>query len=91
MAVLISFFAGHFLGANGFKQQFVDDGNQVQHAFAGIYIGYEYGVIPGLYALYLEEEKQDDALYNATIPMGLNVNNYNYHLLHEAVRRVLHR
>ncbi|MFQ5541710.1 MAG: RHS repeat domain-containing protein, partial [Candidatus Binatia bacterium] len=63
------FFVGGF-GASGFKQEFVDPYNQVQHAMAGIVIGFRYNWLVQRYVLLQEREPQDRALYRATFPLG---------------------
>lgn len=71
-------FIGHFRGASGFRPEFRDAGNQVQHAMAGIVIAYRYGTLGELYALWAEDEPQDLALYRATFPLGRTLTNKNY-------------
>jgi|GEM_PF-5523708 len=62
------YFAGNVSGASGFKRNLRDPHNQVQHATAGIIIGYRYGWVGHQYAMWRETEPQDDRLYNATCP-----------------------
>jgi hypothetical protein len=64
------YFAGNFRGATGFKPEFQDPYNQVQHAMAGIVIGYDFGNIGEWIARAMEEEAQDDRLYMAACPIG---------------------
>lgn len=72
------YFAGNIAGSSGFKKNLRDSWNQVQHATAGIVIGYRYGWAGQQLAKWLEEEPQDDRLYDATCPMGRSLNNKNY-------------
>ncbi len=72
-------FGGQF-GASGFKQQFVDRSNQVQHATAGIAIGACYPqAILGVYAQeFLQEGLGPDIyLYNTTFGLGMGLSNTN--------------
>ena len=71
------FFAGNVKGSKGFKPELRDQWNQVQHATAGIVIGYRYGWAGQQLAKWLEEEPQDDRLYDATCPIGRSLNNKN--------------
>jgi len=65
----------------GFKEKFRDGGNQVQHAMAGLYIGYTYGWIGACPALLIEDEEQDKELYRVTFRLGSALNATNYALL----------
>lgn len=70
-------FVGNFRGATGFKSELQDPYNQVQHAMAGLYIGYSY-VLPLRWGvLWLEEEEQDDLLYKATFKIGKDLKDSN--------------
>jgi hypothetical protein len=66
------------LGACGFQTAMQDEYFQVQHAFAGIVLSYEYGRPAEWAAKYLEEEAQDLKLYDATFPIGRGLNDSNY-------------
>ena len=58
-------------GASGFKPEFQPDLTfQVQHAAAGLVIGFKYGKPGEWWARAWEPEPQDDALYSATAPLG---------------------
>jgi GMP synthase PP-ATPase subunit len=74
--------------AKGFKKEFVDKYNQVQHAMAGIVIGYKFRHLEGL-VLKLESEPQDIKLYNATFPLGEDLNKDNYMTLHKRIKNRL--
>jgi len=73
-----AYFAGNIAGSSGFKHNLRDPYNQVQHAMAGIVIGYRYGWIGKKFAMWLEKEPQDDRLYEATCPIGRFLNDKNY-------------
>ena len=70
-------FQGKF-GASCFKKELKDSSNQIHHAFAGIYIGYAYGMLACRLAMLQEHEPQDDRLYEVACPLGLSLNNSNY-------------
>jgi len=72
------YFAGNVSGASGFKHNLRDPRNQVQHATAGVVIGYRYGWVGHKYAMLWETEPQDDRLYDATCPVGRLLNNKNW-------------
>jgi hypothetical protein len=83
------FFVGNFLGATGFKPELRDDYNQVQHATAGIVIGFRHGP-PGMWlAMWLEDEPQDDLLYEATCPLGWYLAPFNYGQLWDELRKAI--
>lgn len=67
-----------YLGALGFKCDLRDDYFQVQHAVAGIVIGYQYIRPTQWLVQWLEREKQDILLYQATFPLGRTLNDANY-------------
>ncbi len=69
-----AYFAGNISGSSGFKPNLRDPYNQVQHATAGIVIGYRYGWLGYQYAKWREVEPQDDRLYDATCPIGRSLN-----------------
>lgn len=79
-------FSGQLLGATGFRENLRDRGNQVQHAMAGVWIGYKYGSVGCALAKWRESEPQDDRLYDATCPLGSNLNSQNYGDLAASVR-----
>jgi|GEM_PF-4221815 len=64
------FFAGNVFGASGFRAVFRDNFNQLQHAAAGLIIGYKYGKPGEWFARYREREPQDDLLYEVICPIG---------------------
>jgi hypothetical protein len=66
------------LGACGFQTAMQDENFQVQHAFAGLLLSYEYGPPAEWAAKYLEKEAQDLKLYDATFPIGRNLSDSNY-------------
>ena len=76
-----AYFAGNISGASGFKSNLQDPYNQVQHATAGIVIGYRYGWVGHQYAKWREAEPQDDRLYDATCPIGRSLDDKNYFAL----------
>ena len=57
----------------GFKRQFRDGGNQVQHAMAGIWLGYYHALLKE-YVYWQEDGIEDLALYDATFPIGSQLN-----------------
>ncbi len=65
------YFAGNIAGADGFRQELRDKFNQIQHATAGVVIGYWHGKIGEWFARLLEDEPQDDLLYEQTAPVGI--------------------
>ena len=60
----------------GFKQQFRDGGNQVQHAMAGIYISNVFGLAGRVFAHWQEDEDADLALYDATFTIGRDLDGH---------------
>ena len=72
------YFAGNFRGSSGFRPEMQDEFNQVQHAIAGVVIGYKYGAMGATIAYMHEDEPQDVRLYGATIPLGRHLNDANY-------------
>jgi len=84
-----AYFAGNISGASGFKRNLRDLYNQVQHATAGIVIGYRYGWIGHQFAKWLEKEPQDDRLYDATCPVGRLLNDKNYFALPARIRSAI--
>ena len=73
-----AYFAGNIEGAEGFKNEYQDPWNQVQHAIAGIVIAYQYGKTGEVFVKLLEGELQDILLYEATFPLGDTLNDDNY-------------
>ena len=69
-------FAGNHAGSIGFKPKLRDPYNQVQHAMAGIYIGYKWGYLGEWGARWLETEPQDDLLYKATCKLGRQLRDF---------------
>lgn len=67
----------NILGASGFKKELRDPYYQIQHAVAGIVIGYRGGWIAERVALWRESEEQDVLLYRATFPLGRELNDEN--------------
>ncbi|QMU28113.1 hypothetical protein [Adhaeribacter radiodurans] len=60
----------NYNGSSGFKPELRDDYFQVQHAAAGLIIGFKGGIGGEVLARALEAEPQDDALYSATAAVG---------------------
>lgn len=85
------YFAGHFRGALGFKSQFVDENNQVQHAIAGVYIAFKYGFLGEQYTLFNEGQQQDILLYKVVFPLGRGLNEGNYNNLGNKLYNTLHK
>lgn len=83
------FFAGNVKGAKGFKPELRDQWNQVQHAAAGIVIGYKYGWLGYQFAKFREKEPQDDRLYDATCQLGRMLNDNNYFDLANKLRKAI--
>jgi hypothetical protein len=54
----------------GFKPEFRDGGNQVQHAMAGIYIRCVDGLFASKVPYWMEDEEPDLALYRAAFEIG---------------------
>ena len=65
----------------GFKPEYQDGGNQVQHAMAGIYISFHYGFLGRRFAHCQEDEKPDLALYEVTFDIGSDLDGSNYSTL----------
>ena len=59
-----------FRGATGFQADMRDTGFQVQHAIAGLVIGFRYGIAGEAVARIQEAEPQDDRLYAAMCTVG---------------------
>lgn len=77
-------------GAAGFKPEYRDRHNQIQHAVAGLVLGDRIGVVGTSCAAFLEwcgDEPQDVALYWASYRASRNLSDENYRGLSAAVRR----
>jgi hypothetical protein len=85
------YFAGNIAGAAGFKPELRDRWNQIQHTTAGVVIGYRHGKIGEWFARLLEDEKQDDLLYEASCPVGiwLSENPEDFLKLPEKIRQAI--
>jgi len=83
------YFSGNILGASGFRKDLRDSWNQVQHATAGIVIGYRYGWVGQQFAKWLEEEPQDDRLYDVTCPIGRTLTDQNLFALPQRIRSAI--
>ena len=70
----------------GFKKEYQDGGNQVQHAMAGIYISYKYGFLGRRFAYHHEDEDPDLALYRVTFDIGDDLNGDNFRSLPTMIR-----
>ena len=84
-----AYFAGNIVGSEGFKKELQDPWNQVQHATAGIVIAFQYGKIAEVFVKLLEWEPQDNLLYDATFPLGEELNNENYTELSDKIRKAI--
>jgi hypothetical protein len=87
------FYAGHF-GDSGFKEKFRDaGGNQVQHAMAGIAVGFAWHSFASKPALLLSEwstpGEQDSLLYEAAFALGETLTDDNYLTLGGRIRASL--
>ena len=71
---------------SGFKKEFQDGGNQVQHAMAGIYISSTYGFLGRRFTYYLEDEAPDLALYRTSFDIGSDLNSDNFRTLPSLIR-----
>jgi len=83
------YFSRNVNGAKGFKSEFVDRFNQIQHAMAGIYFGFYLTWPVRQYILYLETEEQDDRLYEATFALGNSLNDQNYKNIPDRIRKAI--
>lgn len=80
---------GAFLD-RGFRPEFQDGGNQVQHAMAGIYFGYHYGAGAARRLMTWQDDGEADRrLYEATFPIGAAVTDGNFRGLAGTIRRTL--
>ena len=73
----------------GFKTEFREFGNQVQHAMAGLYISYTYGWVGTIPAMLIEDSDADKALYRVTFRLGSALDFTNYTLLPTQVKAEL--
>lgn len=62
----------------GFKPEYRDNSNQVQHAMAGIYISFKYGFLGRRFAIHQEDEEPDLRLYDVTFDIGSDLNGSNF-------------
>ena len=79
----------YWRGAKGFKKELQDRSHQIQHATAGIVIGYRYWLPVQWLVKWIEEEPQDDRLYDATFPLGRDLNDKNYKELAKNLQRAI--
>jgi hypothetical protein len=79
----------YWRGARGFKKELRDSSHQIQHAVAGIVIGYRYSRPVQWLVKWIEEEPQDDRLYDATFPLGRDLNDKNYKELAKKLERTI--
>ncbi len=82
------YFVGYqegYKGAEGFAHELRDPYFQVQHAMAGVVIGYKFGLAGQWWAMAWEQEEQDDRLYKLTCPIGRELRNTNYQKLGQRV------
>ena len=74
---------------SGFKAEFKEGGgNQVQHATAGLVLGFS-GKLEGWIAQFIEDVEADDLLYDAALPLGDSLTDKNYATLHIRVKNAL--
>lgn len=85
------YFAGNIAGADGFKTELRDAWNQIQHATAGVVVGYKHGKLGEWFVRWVEDEKQDDLLYEAACPVGtwLSENPEDFLKLPEKIREAI--
>lgn len=77
-------------GDSGFRPDFQDGGNQVQHAMAGIYFGYHYGAGAARRLMTWQDDGEADRrLYDATFPIGAAITDANFRNLAGTIRRLL--
>lgn len=78
-------------GDTGFKREFRDGGhNQVQHAAAGLVIGYSGDWLLDRFVYWQEDTRADELLYDVTIPLGRNLTRQNYMSLDLRLQYALH-
>ncbi len=73
----------------GFGEKFRDGGNQVQHAMAGLYISYMYGLVGTVPARLMEDSRPDREIYKVTFRLGNQLNAKNYMQLPIQIMREL--
>lgn len=83
------YFAGNIRGSQGFKPQFRDDFNQIQHAVAGLLISHKFGWLGYKYAKLREEELQDDLLYDSTRILEKSISDDNYYSLASSFHKAI--
>ncbi|MEP6849224.1 MAG: hypothetical protein ABI999_10240 [Acidobacteriota bacterium] len=71
---------------SGFKKEYQDGGNQVQHAMAGIYISFRYGFLGRRFVYHQEDEDADLALYRVTFDIGSDLDGDNFRSLPSMIR-----
>ena len=71
---------------SGFKTQFQDGGNQVQHAMAGIYISALYGFAGRKVAYWRGDDHADLALYKTAFDIGDELNEENFKTLPDLIK-----
>jgi len=71
---------------SGFKKEFQDGGNQVQHAMAGIYISSTYGFLGRRFTYWLEDEAPDLALYRTSFDIGSDLDSDNFRTLPKLIK-----
>ena len=70
----------------GFKKEFQDGGNQVQHAMAGIYISASYGFLGRRFTYWQEDEAPDLALYRVAFDIGDGLDGDNFRMLFNQIK-----
>lgn len=70
----------------GFKKEFQDGGNQVQHAMAGIYISAVYGFFGRKFTYWREDEDPDLALYRVAFDIGDELSGDNFRNLPQMIK-----
>jgi len=73
----------------GFKPEFRDNSNQVQHAMAGIYISFKYGLAGRMFARHQEDEEADLRLYDVTFDIGSDLDGSNFTSLPSMLKQKL--
>ncbi|MEP7075598.1 MAG: hypothetical protein ABI878_07275 [Acidobacteriota bacterium] len=71
---------------SGFKKEYQDGGNQVQHAMAGIYISFRYGFFGRRFVYHQEDEDPDLALYRVTFDIGADLDGDNFRSLPSMIK-----
>jgi hypothetical protein len=83
------FFKGNSAGAKGFKPELRDNYDQVQHAMAGLYMGYRLPSPALSLVMGTDGEMQDAKLYGVMMGLGRGLTAERLHSLPAAVRRVM--